>query len=120
VRFALQRRQHRSAHPEDAALLTALATDMSADETEAQTRGGGGLLQLQAPRGHDVLDRLHRVTWPTFVGSGRYDDIAPVENGQAIVDRITSATLRVYESAGHLFLLQDPAAWPEITAFLGA
>jgi 3-oxoadipate enol-lactonase len=107
-----------AAHPEDAALLTALATDMSADETEAQTRGR--LLQLQARRGHDVLDRLHRVTCPTFVGSGRYDDIAPVVNGQAIVDRITSATLRVYESAGHLFLLQDPAAWPEITAFLGA
>ena len=48
-----------------------------------------------------------------------YDDIAPVANGQAIVDRITNATLHVYES-GHLFLLQDPAAWPAIAAFLGA
>jgi pimeloyl-ACP methyl ester carboxylesterase len=86
-----------AAHPEDAALLTALATDMSAEETQAQTQG-----------------RL-----PTFVGSGRHDDIAPVANGQAIVDRITNATLHVYESSGHLFLLQDPAAWPEIATFLG-
>ena len=67
-----------------------------------------------------MLDRLHRVTCPTFVGSGRYDDIARIANGQAIVDRITDATLRVYENSGHLFLLQDPAAWPEIAAFSAA
>ena len=40
-------------------------------------------------------------------------------NGQAIVDRIGNAKLHVYDS-GHLFLLQDPAAWPEIAAFLDA
>jgi len=105
------------AHPEDAALVTTLAADMPAEETADQARGR--LFQLQARKGHDVLDRLHRVTCPTFVGSGRYDDIAPVANGQAIVDRITDATLHVYQS-GHLFLLQDPAAWPAIAAFLGA
>jgi hypothetical protein len=42
-----------------------------------------------------------------------------VANGRAIVDRISNATLHVYES-GHLFLVQDPTAWPEIAAFLGA
>jgi 3-oxoadipate enol-lactonase len=51
-------------------------------------------------------------------GSGLYDDIAPVANGQAIVDRITNAALHVYDS-GHVFVLQDPAAWPAIAAFLG-
>jgi pimeloyl-ACP methyl ester carboxylesterase len=106
-----------AAHPEDGALLATLAADASAEDVEAATLGR--LLQLEARKGHDVLDRLHRVTCPTFVGSGRYDDIAPVANGQAIVDRITDATLRVYENSGHLFLLQDPAAWPEIAAFLG-
>jgi 3-oxoadipate enol-lactonase len=104
-------------HPEDAALVGMLAADVPAEETEEQARGR--LLQLRARAGHDVLDRLHRVSCPTFVGSGRYDDIAPVANGQAIVDRITDATLQVYESS-HLFLLQDPAAWPAIAAFLGA
>jgi 3-oxoadipate enol-lactonase len=103
-------------HPEDAALVGTLATDLPAEET-AQAQGR--LFQLRARKGHDVLDRLHQVTCPTFVGSGRYDDIAPVANGQAIVDRITNATLHIYES-GHLFLLQDPAAWPAIATFLGA
>jgi 3-oxoadipate enol-lactonase len=104
-------------HPEDAALVGTLATDLPAEETAEQAQGR--LFQLQARKGHDVLDRLHQVTCPTFVGSGRYDDIAPVANGQAIVDRITNATLHIYES-GHLFLLQDPAAWPAIATFLGA
>lgn len=106
-----------AARPEDAALVGTLAAGLPAEETEDQARGR--VLQLQARAGHDVLDRLHRVTCPTFVGSGRYDDIAPVANGQAIADRITGATLHVYDS-GHLFLLQDPAAWPEIAAFLAA
>ena len=107
-----------AAHPEDGALLGALATDVSGEDVAAATLGR--VLQLEARKGHDVLDRLHRVTCPTFVGSGGYDDIAPVANGQAIVDRITDATLHVYDNSGHLFLLQDPAAWPEIAAFLGA
>jgi 3-oxoadipate enol-lactonase len=106
-----------AAHPDDAALVGTLAADIPAEETAEQAQGR--LFQLQARKNHDVLDRLHRVTCPTFVGSGSYDDIAPVANGQAIVDRITDATLHVYAS-GHLFLLQDPAAWPAIAAFLGA
>ena len=106
-----------AANPDDAALVAGFAADMPAEETAAQAQGR--LLQLQARKGHDVLDRLHRVTCPTFVASGAYDDIASVANGQAIVDRITNATLHVFES-GHLFLLQDPAAWPAIAAFLGA
>jgi hypothetical protein len=42
-----------------------------------------------------------------------------VANGQAITDRITNATLHVYEG-GHLFPEQDPAAWPDLAAFLVA
>jgi hypothetical protein len=51
----------------------------------------------------------------------------PTANGVALHhervgrdDRITDATLRVYEDSGHLVLLQDPAAWPEIAAFSAA
>jgi len=68
---------------------------------------------------NDVLDRLHRVTCPTWVGCGRYDDIAPALNGQAIIDRIPDATL-LDEDGGHLFLAQDPAAWPHLAAFRAA
>lgn len=84
-------------------------------ETAAQATGR--LLQMQARKGHNVLDRLKNITCPTFVASGRYDDIAPVTNGQAIADRIPDATMHVY-NGGHMFMAQDPTAWPEIIAFL--
>jgi 3-oxoadipate enol-lactonase len=43
--------------------------------------------------------------------------VAPVPNGQAIADRIPNRELRVYQG-GHLFVAQDPAAFPEILDFL--
>lgn len=104
-----------SEHPDQAALAAGSAAGYGAVETEEQ--GRGRMLQLQARKGHDVLDRLRRVRCPTLVGSGRYDGIAPVINGQAIADRIRTAELRVYDG-GHPFLVQDPAAWPDLVAFL--
>lgn len=104
------------AHPDQGALVASLAPP-DTDEIPEQARGRR--LQLGARMGHDVLDRLHRVSCPTFVGSGRYDDIAPVANGRAIADRISGATLHVYDG-GHLFLMQDAAAWPQLIGFLGA
>jgi pimeloyl-ACP methyl ester carboxylesterase len=104
-----------AAHPGDAMLAGGFAAGHDVVETEAQARGR--LLQLQARRDHDVLNRLHRVSCPTFVASGSYDDIAPVANGQAIVDRIPGAALHVYDG-GHLFLVQDPAAWRDAATFL--
>lgn len=106
-----------SAHPAQAVLAAGFAAADDGGESEAQARGR--LLQLQARKGHDVLNRLHRVSCPTLVGSGRYDDIAPVVNGQAIVDRIPNAALHVYDG-GHLFLAQDPAVWPDLAAFLAS
>ncbi len=101
-------------HPDQAALAATFAGHAPAAETPAQTRGR--LLQMQARKGHDVLDRLYRVTCPTFVGAGRYDGIAPPANGRAIADRVHDAVLHVYDG-GHPFVLQDPAAWPDIAAF---
>ncbi len=105
-----------AAHPDQAVLAAGFDTGRPGEETGAQAQGRR--LQLQARKGHDVLDRLHRVRCPTLVGSGRYDDIAPLANGQAIVGRISGATHHVYDG-GHLFVVQDPAAWPELVAFLG-
>ncbi len=73
--------------------------------------------QLEARRHHDVWDRLGRITCPTFVGSGRYDGIAPPANGAALASRSPGAVFRTYEG-GHAFFAQDPASIPEITAFL--
>ena len=106
-----------AAHPAQASLATGFAAGHGSAETEAHARGR--LLQLQARKGHNVLDRLYRVSCPTLVGSGSYDDIAPPANGQAIADRIPHATLHVYDG-GHMFLAQDPAAWPDVATFLTA
>ena len=83
----------------------------------AETRRGE-LEQLGARRHHDVWDRLPRVTCPTLVAGGRYDGIAPPANSEAIASQIPGAELRLYEG-GHLFFLQDRAAFPDIARLPG-
>lgn len=73
--------------------------------------------QLQARRHHDVADRLHLIDCPTLVAGGLYDGIAPPSNSEAIAARIKGSDLRMYEG-GHLFIAQDPNAFPEILDFL--
>ena len=73
--------------------------------------------QLDARRGHDVLDRLGTIGQPTLVGCGRYDGIAPVANSELMVDRLPDARLEVFEG-GHLVMFQDRRLWPTVVAFL--
>jgi 3-oxoadipate enol-lactonase len=100
-----------AANPDDAARIF---ETMQARETDDD----GSRHQLEARSHHDTYDRLDRITAPTLVCAGRYDGIAPVANSEAIVARIPTAELRVYEG-GHLFLLQDRAAWDDIVGWLG-
>lgn len=76
-------------------------------------------MQLEARRGHDVADRLGRITCPTLVMAGRFDGIAPVANGRAIADRVPHAELRLYEG-GHLFIIQDKQAMIDVRGFVTA
>jgi pimeloyl-ACP methyl ester carboxylesterase len=104
------------AHPADRALadrLTAAGQNRDPATADAYTA------QLEARAGHDVWDRLDRITCPALVGYGNYDGIAPVQNSTAIASRIRGAELRGYDG-GHLFLFQDPAALPEFETFLQA
>ena len=96
-------------HPRDKAVVDLMTA--RPDPTE------GAWLQLMARRDHDVWDRLPNVTCPTLVASGRYDGIAPPENGKAIASRIPGARLELYDG-GHLFIVQDRAAVPDIIDFL--
>lgn len=73
--------------------------------------------QLEARSHHDTTDRLGDIASPTFVCAGRHDGIAPVANGELLVERIPDARLQVFEG-GHLFLLQDRTSWPAIIEFL--
>jgi 3-oxoadipate enol-lactonase len=102
-------------HPDELRIVLSLAEGQSEDETEDQR--AGRLAQLMARRGHDVVDRLGLISAPTYVGCGIHDDLAPVVNSEAIVARVPDARLDVRDG-GHLFLLQDPGAWPDLLSFL--
>ena len=92
---------------------------MSARGDDDGASGPGLRAQMEARRGHDVWDRLDRVTAPTLVAYGRYDPIAPPANAAAIASRIPGAALRGYEG-GHAFFVQDRAALPHVRGFLQA
>jgi pimeloyl-ACP methyl ester carboxylesterase len=104
------------AHPADRALAEGLT---AADQNRDPATAAAYTAQLEARAGHDVWDRLDRITCPTLVGYGNYDGIAPVQNSTAIASRIRGAELRGY-GGGHLFLFLDPAALPEFETFLQA
>lgn len=73
--------------------------------------------QLQARKDHDAWDLLPAITAPTLVCSGKYDGIAPPENGEALASRIPGARYELFEG-GHAFMYQDARAWPCIIEFL--
>lgn len=104
-----------ASHPRDARMMSMRAEQAAIPKGEEVLRGER--LQLQARIGHDVAQRLHRITAPTLVTAGRFDGIAPVANSQEIASRIPSADMRIYEG-GHLFTAQDPQALVDITEFL--
>jgi pimeloyl-ACP methyl ester carboxylesterase len=105
-----------AAHAKDRALVEVMAQRRSDEPTAAAQRGAE--LQLLARAGHDVFDRLPRITSPTLVAAGRFDGIAPPENSAAIAAQIPGAELRLYDG-GHLFFQQDPVAFPDVLAFVG-
>ena len=103
-------------HPDQHAMLVRMAVD---DPWAGEPRRAlGGALQLRARAGHDVWDRLPEIDAPTLICAGRYDDLAPPAAQEAMAGRIRGAELRWYEG-GHMFLLEDRAAFADIIAFLG-
>jgi 3-oxoadipate enol-lactonase len=107
------------AHPERAGRILARMADARAPDPDDPERQRGARMQLEARRHHDSFERLSRLTMPVLVAGGRHDGIAPPENQAALAERIPGAELRMYDG-GHLFLLQDPAAWGEIVDWIGA
>lgn len=77
----------------------------------------GYRMQMEARRHHDVWSRLPNVTSPTLVASGRFDRIAPPENGRHLAERIPLATYAEYDG-GHMFFLQDRRAFSDLESFL--
>jgi 3-oxoadipate enol-lactonase len=77
----------------------------------------GARRQLEARAAHDTYARLPQLAMPTLVCAGRFDQIAPLANAEALAAQIPSATLQVFDG-GHAFFFQDPGAWSAIAAFL--
>ena len=109
----------RSAHPELVARALERGRAARAVGAGEPGRAEGAAMQLEARRGHDAYERLQELKMPVLVAGGRYDGIAPVANQKALVTAIGQADLRIYEG-GHLFLVQDGSAWPEIGAWIDA
>lgn len=106
-----------AAHPEDYALLLQLAaTEPFAGEPG---RAEGARRQLEARAQHDTWERLPQLACPVLIAAGRYDGIASLDTQQRMAGRIPNAELRWFEG-GHLFMVQDRAAFPAIIAFLNA
>ena len=80
-------------------------------------RESGWRWQLEARRRHDTHDLLQSLSMPVYVCGGKLDGIAPVDNSKALARQIPGACLEFFEG-GHLFLREDPRAFPRIIAFL--
>ena len=103
------------ANPERAEKILARSATPPPDDDPA--REIGARRQLEARVDHDTWDRLHLIQAPTFVAAGASDGIAPLSNSHNLVARIPGAQLSVFDG-GHMFMIQDRAAWPAILDFL--
>jgi 3-oxoadipate enol-lactonase len=103
------------ANPDQYARFIAMAAnDPYADEPGRAT---GARRQLEARADHDAWDRLQDIRSPTFIAAGRYDGIAKPDTQERMAARIPGARLQFFDG-GHLFVIQDPAAFPAIMDFL--
>lgn len=98
------------------ALVEMGSADPFADEPD---RAMGARRQLEARAAHDAWDRLGAIRCPVLIAGGIYDGIARPEFQARMAQRIARSSLEMFEG-GHLFLLQDRAAFPAIAQFLAA
>src|SRR5215218_8420313 len=89
------------AEHDDARALVDMITNMQGAPASDEVKRGEAA-QLDARSRLDVIDRLVKITCPTFVAAGRYDHIAPPANSEKIAELIPNAELRFYEG-GHVF-----------------
>ncbi len=87
--------------------------------TDEPGHSAGAFRQLEARAKHDTWDRLGNIACPTLTAAGKYDGIALPATQEKLAARIPGAELQWFEG-GHMFMIQDRAAYPAITAFLQA
>ena len=90
---------------------------MSMEARRSDRHVEGAMKQLMARKNHNTYHRLCQINAPVLLLGGKFDGVAPVENMQAIADQIELSELRFYEG-GHMFLVQDKKAYPEMIEWL--
>ncbi len=104
-------------NPDRVAAMLAQAIEAATIGAEDPGHAMGARRQLEARAQLDVFDRLPSVTLPVLVCSGKYDGIAPPENGAAIASQLPNGHLELFEG-GHMFQAQDKSAYPRMIEFL--
>jgi 3-oxoadipate enol-lactonase len=104
-------------HPEEFQALLEQALAGAAIGADDPGHAEGSRRQLEARSHLDVYDRLSSVTLPVLVCSGKYDGIAPPENGAAIASQLPNGHQELFEG-GHMFFIQDKSAYPRMIEFL--
>lgn len=104
-----------AAHPQDYAAFVAMAS--AAPYADEPGHAAGAHRQLEARAAHDTWDRLPQIACPVLIAAGRYDGIALPATQEKLAARIPGAELKWFEG-GHMFMIQDRAAYPAIIAFL--
>jgi pimeloyl-ACP methyl ester carboxylesterase len=69
---------------------------------------------FQACDGFDVMDRLSAITQPALVVVGEDDQMTPVKYARYLSDHLAGARLVIVPRAGHMVMLEQPAAVQEI------
>jgi 3-oxoadipate enol-lactonase len=114
-----QTREWQNANPAAVDKVRAWNRAAASHGSDDPAKAIGAALQLDARRRHDTWARLSEMKMPVLLCGGRYDGIAPLANMEAMAARIPGAELRVYDG-GHLFLIQDRSAYPQIIDWLEA
>lgn len=104
-------------HPEQVRQIIQYTIEHSIADHQTPAFRAGARRQLLARADHDVESRLAEIAVPTLICAGKYDGIAAPENQHGMASAIKKSELQWFEG-GHLFLIQDKAAWPAIIAFL--
>lgn len=66
----------------------------------------------------DCTDDLHRINLPILITCGRHDELGPV-CAQTMRDRISGATLRIFENSAHVAHIEEQDAYIEcVSSFM--
>jgi len=86
---------------------------IDADPTVYHTMNGPSEFHVVGSlKGWDITDRLHEITTPTLLVSGRHDEATPLIVGQ-IHERIPGAQWTIFEESSHMPHVEEPEAFLE-------